>query len=71
MMAADIKGGAAPVRGTSFAAPLVAALIARVYPLPDQARRAAALSNVDAGAERLGTRFGRGLVCGLCRTLPK
>jgi subtilisin family serine protease len=71
MLAGDMGGGAAPVRGTSFAAPLVAGLIARVYPAPDVRRRAAALAAVGAGAERLGSRYGRGLVCGACRTPPK
>ena len=71
MLAADMSGGAAAVRGTSFAAPLVAGTIARAYPMQDQARRAAALASVDAGAERLGRRYGRGLVCGTCRTPAK
>ena len=68
MLAADVNGGAGAVRGTSFAAPLVAGTIARAYPVQDAARRAAALSVVNAGAERLGARYGRGLVCGPCRT---
>ena len=71
MLAADMKGGAAPVRGTSFAAPLVAATLARAYPVQDASRRAAALAQVDRAAERLGARYGRGLVCGACRTPPK
>jgi subtilisin family serine protease len=68
MLAANARGGTAPVRGTSFAAPLVAATIARAYPALDPARRAAALARVDAGAEKLGRKYGRGLVCGTCRT---
>jgi subtilisin family serine protease len=68
MLAADVSGGAGAVRGTSFAAPLVAGTIARAYPVQDAARRAVALSVVNAGAERLGARYGRGLVCGPCRT---
>jgi hypothetical protein len=71
MLAANARGGAAAVRGTSFAAPLVAARIARAYPRPDPSRRAAALAAVDAEAERLGKRYGRGLVCGACRTAPR
>lgn len=71
MIAADVNGGAGAVRGTSFAAPLVAGVIARAYPMPDAARREAALKTVDDGAERLGARYGRGLVCGPCRTPPK
>lgn len=71
MLALDMNGGTAAVRGTSFAAPLVAGTIARVYPVQDPARRAAALASVDAGAEHLGRRYGRGLVCGGCRTPTK
>jgi hypothetical protein len=71
MLAADMAGGTALVRGTSFAAPIVAGSIARVYALPDPSRRAAALSTVDAAAERLGSRYGRGLVCAPCRTPAK
>jgi subtilisin family serine protease len=71
MVAASLKGGVAPVRGTSFAAPLVAATIARTYPTPDLSRRAAAMARVDAGAEHRDKRYGRGIVCGLCATLAK
>lgn len=71
MLAADMGGGTASVRGTSFAAPIVAGTIARAYAAPDPARRAAALAAVDAGAERLGSRYGRGLVCATCRTPAK
>jgi hypothetical protein len=68
MLAANAAGAAVRVRGTSFAVPFVAARIARAYPALDPARRAAALSAVDREAERLGTRYGRGLVCFVCRT---
>ncbi|MES2290051.1 MAG: S8 family serine peptidase [Pseudomonadota bacterium] len=71
MLAADMGGGTASVRGTSFAAPLVAGTIARAYAAPDNSRRAGALAVVDAGAERLGNRYGRGLVCAPCRTSAK
>ncbi|MEG3122321.1 S8 family serine peptidase [Sphingomonas sp. GB1N7] len=71
MIAASVKGTGVPVRGTSFAAPLVAASIALVYPEPDAARRAAALARVDAGAERRDRRYGRGIVCGQCATPVK
>ncbi len=40
MLAANARGGAAPVRGTSFATPLVAATIAAAYPAADPAMRA-------------------------------
>jgi hypothetical protein len=71
MLAAGIGGRAFRVRGTSFAAPFVAAVIARFYPEPGNPR--AALARVDAIARDLGAkgpdkRYGRGLVCGDCRT---
>lgn len=68
MMAGTARGMAVAVRGTSFAAPLVAATIARAYPAADPAKRPAALARVDAQADRRGRAFGRGLVCGSCRT---
>lgn len=60
MVAATARGGVMAVRGTSFAVPLVAATIARGYPSPDPAQRAAALQRVDAAAEPRGKRYGRG-----------
>lgn len=71
MLAINAAGTAAPVRGTSFAVPLVAARIAKAYPRPAPAARATALAAVDAEARRLGKRYGRGLVCGACRTPPR
>lgn len=71
MLAADMAGGTVPVRGTSFATPLVAGTIALVYRQQDISRRAAALAVIDARAEHLGPRYGRGLVCALCRTPAK
>lgn len=71
MLAINASGAATSVRGTSFAVPLVAARIARAYPRPSPAARAAALAAVDAEAQRLGRRYGRGLVCGACRTPPR
>lgn len=73
MLAADAGGNAVAVRGTSFAAPLVAALIARRYDQPVPAGVPAALRQIDATARDLGKRgpdprYGRGLVCGDCRT---
>jgi subtilisin family serine protease len=68
MLAATAGGKAVAVRGTSFAAPLVAATIARLYPASNPGKRNDAIARVDAGARRLGARFGRGLVCGDCRT---
>lgn len=81
MLAGDANGDAAAVRGTSFAAPLVAASIARHYATlaPDRVapdRIADVLHIIDASARDLGqrgpdNRFGRGLVCGDCRTPAK
>jgi len=76
MLAAGIGGRVFRVRGTSFAAPLVAATIARFYSSPSPAAIAAALKRVDALARDLGPRgpdkiYGRGLVCGECRTPAK
>ncbi|MCW3834452.1 S8 family serine peptidase [Sphingomonas canadensis] len=68
MAAANARGGTSSVRGTSFAAPLVAARIASFYPRPDPRQRGVALARVDGEAQRLGRRYGRGLVCGGCRT---
>ncbi|UVO49025.1 S8 family serine peptidase [Sphingomonas sp. SUN019] len=73
LLAAGIGGRAFKVRGTSFAAPFVAATIARFYPAPFSGGARAALVRVDAIARDLGARgaddkFGRGLVCGECRT---
>jgi len=73
MLAAGISGRVFRVRGTSFAAPLVAATIARFYPSPSPTAVGVALKRVDAIARDLGPRgpdkiFGRGLVCGDCRT---
>ncbi|MGU3392238.1 S8 family serine peptidase [Sphingomonas sp. M1A8_2b] len=67
MLATTADGRAVAVRGTSFAAPFVAATIARGYRVPDQGARAEALRAVDAGA-KAGARYGRGLVCAACRT---
>ena len=71
MIAASAKGDDTPVRGTSFAAPLVAATIALAYPVADPSRRAAAIASVDGGTERRDKRYGRGIVCGRCATAAK
>ena len=71
MLAATASGTPVKVRGTSFAAPLVAATILAAYPAPDPAARRAALAKVDGGAHRMGARYGRGLVCERCRTPTK
>jgi len=65
--AAKAGGGYADARGTSFAAPFVAALLAQALPEPDPQAAAAALARVAAGALDLGAPgrdpvFGIGLV---------
>jgi hypothetical protein len=57
----------APVRGTSFAAPLVARLLARMIPAPDAERRQRVLDELAQTAQDLGARgrddvYGAGLV---------
>jgi subtilisin family serine protease len=59
--------GYADVRGTSFAAPLVAGLLAREFVAPDLAARERVIAELVAKAEDLGTRgrddtYGVGLV---------
>lgn len=71
MLALNAAGAAVEVRGTSFAVPLVASRIAMAYPRQSASARSAALAVVDGEAQPLGTRHGRGLVCGGCRTLPR
>lgn len=76
MLAAGVAGRVFRVRGTSFAAPLVAATIARFYPSLSPAGIGTALKRVDTLARDLGPRgpdkiYGRGLVCGECRTPAK
>lgn len=76
MFAAGLGAKAWKVRGTSFAAPLVAARLALAYPAPDPGRVRSALSTLDREARDLGRAgpdadFGRGLLCGDCRTTKK
>lgn len=65
MAAASTSGGLRSVRGTSYAVPLVAGRLARssIAHLDSQA--------VDLGAKGPDSVFGRGLVCGDCRTRLK
>ena len=73
MSAASVSGGATIVRGTSFAAPLVAALAWRAAK-GGNADPMAALSRlaVDLGMPGVDPVYGNGLLCGACRTiLPK
>lgn len=73
MLAMTAHGRTMRVRGTSFAAPLVAATLARFYPAPSPTVLAAAIARVDGEARDAGARgpdpvFGRGIVCEPCRT---
>ncbi|WBY08182.1 S8 family serine peptidase [Sphingomonas sp. 7/4-4] len=76
MLAAGLAGRPVAVRGTSFAVPFAAARLARLYAAPDSAALAGALRTLDREAQDLGKRgadpaYGRGLVCGDCRTPNK
>ncbi|WP_433910479.1 S8 family serine peptidase [Sphingomonas yabuuchiae] len=73
MLAAGVGGRRFKVRGTSFAAPLVAGRVAAAYPSLDPARIRAALAEIDAEAKKIGRKgeekfLGRGIVCADCRT---
>ena len=75
MIAAGSNGGWATVRGTSFATPLVAGLLARGFPEPDPALAAAALERLVAVAVDLGPKgedptYGKGLVGAALRVAP-
>lgn len=67
--AAALGGGFAGVRGTSFAAPIVAGLLAKGFSTPDPARAASvsaalAAHAVDLGSKGRDTVYGAGLVGG-------
>lgn len=64
MLALNAAGQARGVRGTSFAAPLVAARLSAVW----AGDAAAALKALDREATGAGGRTGRGVLCGGCRT---
>lgn len=75
MMAAVPRGGYAAVRGTSYAAPLVAGLLARELVEVGEGGAAAALQRLAAGAVDGGRRgrdrsFGQGIVAQDLRTAP-
>jgi subtilisin family serine protease len=75
MMAAAPGGAYANVRGTSFAAPLVAGLLARSLRVPDTAAATSALEQLNAQALGLGAAgrnpiYGYGLVGEALRTPP-
>jgi minor extracellular protease Epr len=76
MLAAGLAGRPVTVRGTSFAVPFAAARLAHFYAVPDNAAIAGGLRALDREAHDLGKRgsdpaYGRGLVCGDCRTPNK
>ncbi|MES1159007.1 MAG: S8 family serine peptidase [Terricaulis silvestris] len=76
MLAAQPGGGFAGVRGTSFAAPIVAGLIAREMSAPSPQASSHAQQDLGADAVDLGARgrdnvFGAGLVGGDVRVLPR
>ncbi len=76
LLAAGLGGRTVAVRGTSFAVPFVAARLAHFHAAPDSTAIATALSALDREAIDLGKRgsdpvYGRGLVCGACRTPKK
>jgi len=67
LRAASLEGRTAEVRGTSFAAPIVAGLLAGAIEQPDTTRAATAVAQLLAKAEDLGTAgpdpvYGNGLV---------
>jgi subtilisin family serine protease len=75
MAAAGLDGGFVAVRGTSFAAPLAAGLLARRMPEPDKTAANRAIVGLGRQALDLGPRgpdplFGRGLVATELRVPP-
>jgi hypothetical protein len=75
MTAADLKGGFGRVRGSSFAAPLAAGLLAQRLPAPDPAAARRALEALgrealDLGAPGPDPIYGRGLVAADLATRP-
>jgi subtilisin family serine protease len=75
MRAAAPGGGWAEVRGTSFASPIVAGLLAASISSPDSAQAQAAREKltamaVDLGAKGFDTTYGNGLVGASLRTPP-
>lgn len=65
MAAAHPRGGLTPVRGTSFAVPLVAGRLAGHLGASDP------LAALDREASARDRRYGRGLICASCRTPPR
>jgi minor extracellular protease Epr len=65
MASAGLGGKMVGVRGTSYAVPLVAGLVQRARGNP----AALASSAVDLGKKGPDPLYGKGLVCGECRTV--
>ncbi len=70
-MAADLSGRLVNVRGTSFAAPLVAGRLFMLSRAGANALHALDGEALDLGPKGPDSAFGRGLVCGNCRTTQK
>lgn len=75
MAGASSQGGYVTLRGTSFAAPLVAGRLALNLPAPDRAGAARAMADLSRQATDLGARgadsvYGKGLVAFDLRTSP-
>lgn len=73
MKGAAAGGGVSQLRGTSYAAPLVAARLASFYRRPDAGRIEPSVRQLMAEAKDLGRKgvdpvYGNGLVCGTCAT---
>jgi len=69
LLAADMRGRAQRMRGTSFAAPFVAARLSAL--LDGGGGIDAAIRKLDGEARGRGKQYGRGLVCGECATRPR
>jgi subtilisin family serine protease len=67
MLALDAGGRSRTVRGTSFAAPLVAARLSAAL----DGALSTALATLDREAKGRGTKTGRGILCADCRTPPR
>jgi subtilisin family serine protease len=75
MAAAGVDGGFVAVRGTSFAAPLTAGLLAKLIAQPDRKEAERALDvlgrrAMDVGPRGADSRYGRGVVAVEFRTPP-